>query len=81
MGVEWTPGRLVYTLDGRRWATVRSPHVPDQPMELALQTQAGTCTDRYAPCPDSSTPSRVTMQVDRVVAYAYGPARTSGPRP
>jgi beta-glucanase (GH16 family) len=73
MGVEWTPGRLVYTLDRRRWAAVRSPHVPDQPMELDLQTQAGTCGDPHAPCPDSSTPSRVTMQIDRVVAYAYRP--------
>jgi beta-glucanase (GH16 family) len=81
IGVEWTPGRLVYTLDGRRWAVVRSPHVPDQPMELDLQTQAGTCGDRYAPCPDSSTPSRVTLQVDRVVAYAYRPVRNSGPQP
>ncbi|MEA2131240.1 MAG: hypothetical protein QOJ85_4131 [Solirubrobacteraceae bacterium] len=75
MGVEWTPGRLVYTLDGRRWGTVRSPDVPDQPMEFDLQTQAGTCGDQHAPCPDSGTPSRVTMQVDRVVAYAYRPGR------
>lgn len=73
IGVEWTPGRLVYTLDRRRWAAIRSPHVPDQPMELDLQTQAGTCGDPHAPCPDSSTPSRVTMQIDRVVAYAYRP--------
>lgn len=80
MGVEWTPGRLVYTLDGRIWAVVRSPHVPDQPMELDLQTQAGTCGDQYAPCPDSSTASRVTMEIDRVVAYAYRPVRKSGPK-
>ncbi len=75
MGVAWTPGKLVYTLDGRRWATVRSVHVPDQPMELALQTQAGTCGDRYAPCPDASTPRQVDMQVDWVIAYAYRPGR------
>jgi beta-glucanase (GH16 family) len=72
-GVEWTPGRLVYTLDGRRWGTVHSPHVPDEPMELALQTQAGTCGDVYAPCPDSTTRARVTMQIDWVVAYARRP--------
>jgi beta-glucanase (GH16 family) len=76
MGVEWTPGKLVYTLDGKRWATVRSEHVPDQPMELALQTQAGTCGDRFAPCPDASTPRRVDMEVDWVVAYAYRGARS-----
>jgi len=73
MGVEWTPHRLKYTLDGRPWGRVVSGHVPRQPMELDLQTQAGTCGDRYAPCPDSSTPSRVTMQVDWVAAYAYRP--------
>ena len=73
MGVVWTPGRLVYTLDGRRWATVRSAHVPHEPMELDLQTQAGTCGDRYAPCPDASTPRRVTMYVDWVRADAYRP--------
>ena len=71
MGVEWTPGRLVYTLDGRRWATVRSPHVPKLRMELDIQAQAGTCGDRYAPCPDSTTPAHVNLQVDRVVAYRY----------
>jgi beta-glucanase (GH16 family) len=73
MGVEWTPGRLVYTIDGRRWATVRGRRVPDEPMELALQTQAGTCGDAYAPCPDATTPANVTMQVDWVVAYARRP--------
>jgi len=74
MGVEWLPGRLVYTIDGRRWATVRSRGVPDEPMELALQTQAGTCGDAYAPCPDATTPANVTMQVDWVVAYARRPS-------
>lgn len=74
MGVEWTPGRLVYTLDGRRWAAVRHREVPDEPMEMDLQTQAGTCGDRYAPCPDSTTPPRVTLEVAWVVAYAYSHA-------
>jgi beta-glucanase (GH16 family) len=73
MGVEWTPGKLVYTLDGRRWGAVRSRHVPAEPMEMAMQTQAGTCGDRWAPCPDETTPSHVDMQVDWVVAYAYRP--------
>jgi hypothetical protein len=78
MGVEWTPGRLVYTLDGRRWAAVRHRDVPDEPMELDLQTQAGTCGDRYAPCPDATTPPRVTLQVAWVVAYAYRHAAEAG---
>jgi beta-glucanase (GH16 family) len=71
MGVEWTPRRLVYTLDGRAWAALRSRHVPSERMELDIQTQAGTCGDRFAPCPERSTPRRVDMQVDWVKAYAY----------
>jgi beta-glucanase (GH16 family) len=75
VGVQWTPGALVYTLDGHRWATVHSPAVPSQPMELDIQAQAGTCGDRYAPCPDPTTPPRVNLQVDWVAAYAYRPRR------
>jgi beta-glucanase (GH16 family) len=71
VGIEWTPGKLSYTLDGRRWAVVRHPRVPAQAMELAIQSQAGTCGDRYAPCPDSTTPARVDFQIDWVAAYAY----------
>jgi beta-glucanase (GH16 family) len=73
MGVEWTPGLLVHTLDGHRWAAVRSRHVPNIPMELDIQTQAGTCGERYAPCPDSTSPAKVTLQVDRVAVYRYVP--------
>jgi hypothetical protein len=69
IGVEWTPGLLTYTLDGAPWATVAGAAVPAEPMEMDLQTQAGTCGDRWAPCPDASTPAQVTMQVDWVVAY------------
>jgi beta-glucanase (GH16 family) len=75
LGVEWTPRRLVYTIDGRPWAVLKSRAVPAQPMELDIQTQAGTCGDRYAPCPDATTPTRVNAQVDWVAAYTYrGPA-------
>lgn len=73
LGVEWTPGTLVYTIDGRRWAILRSNAVPAQPMEMDLQTQAGTCGDASAPCPDSSTPARVSAQIAWVAAYAYEP--------
>jgi beta-glucanase (GH16 family) len=73
MGVEWTPGKLVYTLDGRPWATVRSRHVPAEPMEFDMQSQAGTCGVAYAPCPDASTPAHVDLQVDWVAAYARRP--------
>lgn len=73
LGVEWTPGRLVYTIDGKTWGTVLSPFVPDEPMELAIQAQAGTCGDEWAPCPNETTPALVDLQVDWVQAYSYGP--------
>ncbi len=73
MGVQWTPGKLVYTIDGRRWATVRDAAVPAKPMVLDLQSQAGTCDQVWAPCPDTSTPSRVDFEIAWVVAYAYRP--------
>ncbi|HEY7138094.1 MAG TPA: glycoside hydrolase family 16 protein [Acidimicrobiia bacterium] len=72
MGVEWTPGRLQYTLDGRVWATIDSPAVPAIPMEMDAQAQAGTCGDRWAPCPDATTPGRVDAEIDWVVAYRRG---------
>jgi len=49
---------------------VRSRHVPAERMELDLQAQAGTCGDRYAPCPDATTPASVDLQVDWVAVYA-----------
>ena len=75
VGVEWVPGKLVYTIDGRAWATVRSDAVPDQRMEMDFQTQAGTCGDSSAPCPNGQTPAYVDAQIQWVRAYDYqGPA-------
>jgi beta-glucanase (GH16 family) len=68
-GVEWTAGRLVYTLDGAQWATVSGWQVPSEPMEMDIQTQAGTCGQAATPCPDGSTPDHVNLQVDWVVAF------------
>ena len=45
--------------------------LPEVSCLLAIQAQAGTCGDQYAPCPDSTTPSLVDLQVDWVEAYAY----------
>jgi beta-glucanase (GH16 family) len=37
-GVEWTPTRLVYTIDGAAWAVMTGAAVPHQTMRLAIQT-------------------------------------------
>jgi beta-glucanase (GH16 family) len=68
LGVEWTADKLVYTIDGTTWATVTSSKVPSIPMVLDLQSQSLECTQNST-CLDSSTPERVDMQVDWVVAY------------
>ena len=69
LGVEWTTGKLVYTIDGTTWATVTNIGVPSIPMALDLQSQSLQCT-QYGSCVDSSTPAEVDMQVDWVVVYA-----------
>ena len=70
LGVEWTPGKLVYTLDGRSWATVHSAHVPSIPMQLCIQTQAWAVGDnRWEHGVDAATPVHVNLYVDWVVVY------------
>ena len=70
LGVQWTTGQLVYTLDGRNWATVKNANVPSIPMVLDIQTQAWACgTSTWEQCPNAGTPARVNLDVDWVVAY------------
>lgn len=69
VGLEWTPGRLVYTLDGEVWARTDGGQVPTEQMSLALQTQAWYCGHGWEACPDRSTPERVNLEVDWVVIY------------
>ena len=72
MGVEWSPNKIVYTLNGRAWATVTGAAVPHTPMNLAIQTQAGTCGSwAGATCPNATTPAHVNMQIDWAVTYSY----------
>jgi hypothetical protein len=39
-------------------------------MSVAIQTQASKCSSTWLGCPNSSTPARVNLQVDWVVAYS-----------
>jgi len=68
VGVEWTPGQLVYTLDGTPWATVQTQNAPSKPMDLALQTEAGSCNE-WITCLDSTTPATTVLEVDWVAVY------------
>lgn len=71
MGVEWTPGRIDYTIDGRVWATDSGDAVPSGPMHLALQTQTWGCGLTFAQCPDSTTPAVTDLEVDWVTVQDY----------
>jgi beta-glucanase (GH16 family) len=70
VGVEWVPGQLTYTLDGRPWTTVASSAVPDIPMWLAIQAQGGGCEKHPGRCPVAGSPAAPALQVDWVVVYA-----------
>jgi beta-glucanase (GH16 family) len=69
VGVEWTAGKIVYTLDGKQWGTVVSSNVPRSVMDLAIQTETGTCGERWLGCPDATTPSHVNLDVDWVSVW------------
>ena len=78
VGVEWTPGKIVYTMDGVPWATETNANVSDVPMQLAFQTQAWQCgNNSWEQCANSSTPAEVDMGVDWIAVYA--PANRRSP--
>lgn len=66
-GVEWTPTRLTYTLDGHAWGSMTGLAVPHIPMNLAIQTQALRDVGPVS----LATPRDVTYAVDWVSIYRY----------
>jgi hypothetical protein len=71
IGVNWTPGKLLYILDGHVWAQTTGSHVPNVPMHLGLQTHVGS-NGKTGTLPDSSTPSKVGLQVDWIKVSSWG---------
>ncbi len=69
VGLQWSPGSLVTTLDGEQWGSISSAGVPIKKMNLVIQTETLDCGDPEFPCPDSSTPDVVDMEVDWVALY------------
>ena len=67
--LDWSPGKLVYRIDGNVWTTMTSSGVPNTPMIIAIQSQAWPC-GTWEGCPNSGTPAVVNLQVDWVVAYS-----------
>ncbi len=69
--VTWSPGKLVYSLDGKVWATTTGKGVPDSTkMVLAIQTEVHACGGTWENCPNKTTPSSVNLQVDWVAIYS-----------
>ncbi len=73
VGVEWSPGKVAYTLDGRKYGEVTGWKVPSQPMFLAIQTQSGGCqkgwVNRPYGCPSAGIPPVANLEVDWVAVY------------
>ncbi|HEY5784397.1 MAG TPA: glycoside hydrolase family 16 protein [Microlunatus sp.] len=63
VGLVWTPGKLVYTLDGEPVWTVTGDQVPSEPMYLVMNLAVGGA---YPGPPDSSTPFPATFEIDYV---------------
>jgi len=68
VGVEWTPGKVTFTLDGAPYGTIQSSHAPTKPMDLALQAEAGSC-GHWMTCTDSTTPAWTALEIDWVAVY------------
>ncbi|MFD0481199.1 family 16 glycosylhydrolase [Kineococcus sp. GCM10028916] len=70
VGVETSPGKIVWTLDGRAWATAWTSGVPDESMWLGLQSMVETrCSGTARLCVNSSTPRSADVEVDWVARY------------
>ncbi|MTD14894.1 family 16 glycosylhydrolase [Nakamurella sp. YIM 132087] len=73
-GVIWEPERVTFTLDGEPWGIISGDMVPDEPMWLALQQQAGGCQRSadygYPFCPVAGVPDEAWVQIDWVSVYA-----------
>jgi len=76
VGVEWGPGIIRYLLDGKVWAQADSETmVPDIPMWLALQAEAGACERRIdwgmTPCTGVGDlhPDELSVEIDWVAVY------------
>jgi licheninase len=74
--VDWSPGQLVYSLDGVETWRAPTELVPDKVMRLALQLDecAPSVYGGWIPCRDASSPPTVALQVDWVKVYPYDPA-------
>lgn len=71
-GVEWSPGKLVFTVDGNAWGTINNSNVTAEAMSLFMQVepwqQGISPASTWEHTVTSSTPP-TTLQVDWVREY------------
>ena len=74
-GVTWLPGHLSCTVDGKTWAVIEDASmgkvvVPKTPMHFGVQTTMGSPGKAK---PDKTTPPEVSLHIDSVTIWRYGP--------
>lgn len=70
IGVEITPDKVGYTMDGQVTATHTGKAVPHQPLRFGVQQALGLGNE---PQPDATTPDQVKLQVDWLKIYEFVP--------
>ncbi len=65
-GVEWSPRKIVYTMDGKVMRSITSSVVPAQLMHLGLSASPGG-----AAAPSLATPKAVDYDIDWMAMFAY----------
>lgn len=74
VGVDWLPGEVRFLVDGEVWSVIRSDHIPEEPMWLGLQAQAGGCQRKadfgFPNCPVAGSPERADIEIDWVAVHA-----------
>jgi beta-glucanase (GH16 family) len=63
IALDWSPGKLVFFLDGREVWTLESEHVPDEPMYLVMNLAVG---GDFPGDPDQTTEFPSVFSIDRV---------------
>jgi predicted xylan-binding protein with Ca-dependent carbohydrate-binding module/glycosyl hydrolase family 16 len=71
-GLEWTPERLVMTVDGQVMKTYTG-HIPTEAMSVGLQGHVGAADDGWYGSPNGTGVDHVDIAVDYVRVYEYAP--------
>ncbi len=70
-GVEWTPTRITYFLDGeQKWETTLAEAIPQKKLSFFMQQDVGAAGSWIA-ARDGGTPAEVAFEIDWVKVYKY----------